>query len=126
FASAHYARKAWTSHELKSAQARALYEREEYILPVRFDDTEIPGLRPTVAYIDARTTSRDQVAELILQKLDERLTGAPLASGQTRTPPASVPPAPHISPSPKPAADQAVQRGAHRIERSPYLAGVSE
>jgi hypothetical protein len=52
FASEHYARKVWTNHERKSAQSRALHENEEYILPVRFDDTEIPGLRPTVGYID--------------------------------------------------------------------------
>src|SRR4029077_16204697 len=48
FASADYASKAWTSHELKSAQARAFEEKgREYILPVRFDSTEIPGILPT-------------------------------------------------------------------------------
>jgi hypothetical protein len=43
FASGHYARKVWTNHERRSAQARAVRENEEYILPVRFDDTDIPG-----------------------------------------------------------------------------------
>jgi hypothetical protein len=42
FASEHYANKVWTNHERRSAQARALRENEEYILPVRFDDTDIP------------------------------------------------------------------------------------
>jgi hypothetical protein len=69
FASEHYARKVWTNHERKSAQSRALRENQEYILPVRFDDTEIPGLRPTVGYIDARSTTSDQLVSLILQKV---------------------------------------------------------
>jgi hypothetical protein len=47
-ASEAYAAKVWTTHERRSAQARALQASEEYVLPVRFDDTEIPGLRPTV------------------------------------------------------------------------------
>jgi hypothetical protein len=54
FASADYARKVWTNHERRSAQARALRERSEYVLPARFDDTEIPGLSSTVGYIDLR------------------------------------------------------------------------
>src|SRR5262249_591089 len=37
FISRHYAEKIWTIHEYKSAQERALKERKEYILPVRFD-----------------------------------------------------------------------------------------
>jgi hypothetical protein len=69
FASEHYDRKVWTNHERKSAQSRALHENEEYILPVRFDDTEIPGLRPTVGYIDARFTTSDELVSLILQKV---------------------------------------------------------
>jgi hypothetical protein len=43
FASEAYANKVWTTHERRSAQARALQSNQEYVLPVRFDDTEIPG-----------------------------------------------------------------------------------
>ena len=42
FASKEYAAKVWTSHERRNAQARALKEKQEYILPARFDDTPIP------------------------------------------------------------------------------------
>jgi DNA-binding SARP family transcriptional activator len=70
FVSANYARKLWTTHERKSAQARAVTENEEYILPARFDDTEIPGLRPTVGYVDLRHILPEELAYLILQKLD--------------------------------------------------------
>ena len=51
FASKHYAEKLWTNHERSSAQARAFKENKEYILPARFDDTEIPGLLPTIGYL---------------------------------------------------------------------------
>jgi len=52
FASREYADKVWTSHERRSAQARALKGKQEYILPARFDDTPIPGLPDTVHYLD--------------------------------------------------------------------------
>ncbi len=69
FVSRHYASKPWTHHERQSAQARALTEDGPYLLPVRLDDSELPGLRPTVAYIDARKTSIDRLVWLIEQKL---------------------------------------------------------
>jgi hypothetical protein len=71
FISEPYANKVWTNHERQSAQARALEENREYVLPVRFDDTEIPGLRSTIGYIDARHTTPDYLVQLILQKLGD-------------------------------------------------------
>lgn len=69
FISKHYARKAWPTHERRSAQARAMQQNSEYVLPVRFDDTPIPGLRDTVGYIDARITSPRKLAVFIQQKI---------------------------------------------------------
>ena len=69
FASQAYADKVWTSHERRNAQARALKEKQEYILPARFDDTPIPGLPETVHYIDLRHTSPQELAELAALKL---------------------------------------------------------
>src|SRR5437879_2953357 len=43
FISRGYARKLWTTHERRSAQARAFRENREYILPARFDESAIPG-----------------------------------------------------------------------------------
>jgi hypothetical protein len=68
-ASAHYARKAWTTHERRSAQARALNEQGEYILPIRLDDTPIPGLLETVGYLDLRRLSIEKACEILLAKL---------------------------------------------------------
>ena len=69
FMSEAYGRKLWTNHERESAQARAFKENEEYILPARFDDTEIPGIRPTTGYIDLRGRSPKSFADLISQKV---------------------------------------------------------
>jgi hypothetical protein len=69
FVSRHYASKPWTRHERQSAQARALTEVGPYFLPVRLDDSELPGLRPTVHYVDARRTSIEQLVSMIQQKL---------------------------------------------------------
>ena len=70
--SASYASRVWTTHERRSAQARALEQKSEYILPVRFDDTEIPGLRPSMSYQDLRTLTPQQLGERILQKLGRK------------------------------------------------------
>lgn len=69
FASSSYATKLWTKHELRSAQARAFQENREYILPVRFDDTEIPGILPTIGYIDLRQTSPQALAAFLVRKI---------------------------------------------------------
>ncbi|MHB8853518.1 MAG: toll/interleukin-1 receptor domain-containing protein [Ignavibacteriaceae bacterium] len=72
FSSIHYANKAWTNHERKSAQARALEQPEEYILPVKLDNTEIPGMLPTIHYLDAKKLSPDEICAAILKKLNKQ------------------------------------------------------
>jgi hypothetical protein len=69
FLSAHYATKAWTNHELKSAQARAFRENDAYILPIRLDDTDIPGIRPTLGYLDLRKIKVADAAQMAIQKI---------------------------------------------------------
>lgn len=69
FCSHAYSEKLWTNHERRAAQARALEGAEDYILPARFDDTEIPGLLPTTGHIDLRTHSPVEVALLVCDKL---------------------------------------------------------
>lgn len=69
FVSAAYAKKSWTRHERRSALARALEEEDEYILPARFDDTELEGLRPTVGFVDLREYAPEIVVEMIVEKV---------------------------------------------------------
>jgi tetratricopeptide (TPR) repeat protein len=74
FLSQHYASKLWTSHERKAAQARALKEQGEYILPIRLDDTEIPGLLPTVAYLSWPPETAESIADAVVEKLRSQKT----------------------------------------------------
>ncbi|MGD0077397.1 MAG: TIR domain-containing protein [Sedimentisphaerales bacterium] len=69
FISRHYAEKLWPNHERHSALARAVKEKGEYILPARFDDTQVPGVRHTLGYVDLRSKSPDELGYMILQKL---------------------------------------------------------
>ncbi len=71
FLSQHYAAKLWTNHERQAAQARAFKEREDYILPVRLDDTEIPGILPTVNYLKWPPHNAETIAGAIRAKLAE-------------------------------------------------------
>ena len=58
----------------KASQARAFSQLTEYILPVRFDDTEISGLNETVGYIDANKVAPDVLAKLFIQKTGSKLS----------------------------------------------------
>jgi hypothetical protein len=69
FVSEAYARKLWTKHELRQAQTRAFRDNSEYILPVRLDDTEVPGLNATVGYIDLRQHGIPELHKVVIEKL---------------------------------------------------------
>lgn len=74
FISTNYKEKIWTNYEVKTALSRAIENKdEEYILPVKFDDTELDGLRPTIAYLDARKNTPEDLAEKILRKLGQEV-----------------------------------------------------
>lgn len=69
FLSEAYVRKVWTIHERRSALARGLTDpHKPYILPARFDDTEVPGIRPSVGFLDLRRFTPYQLAEMIAKK----------------------------------------------------------
>lgn len=69
FISEHYVKKPWPTHERRSAQARALVAKEEYLLPARFDDSVLPGMPPTIGYVDLRNLSPDEFAKMVLAKV---------------------------------------------------------
>ncbi len=82
FISNDYAKKAWTTLERRSAQSRAFEENSEYILPARFDETEIPGVLSTVGYIGLKDRSPEAFCEIIVKKLVS--TGLTVPSEQLR------------------------------------------
>jgi hypothetical protein len=69
FISKDYVKKMWTRHERRAAISRALKEEVEYILPARFDETEVPGISPTVHYVSLADKSPTVFGKFILKKL---------------------------------------------------------
>lgn len=69
FLSKEYAEKTWTRHERRSALSRAISTYETYILPIRFDDTDIPGLDDSIEYLNASDKTPVQIAQIIIKKL---------------------------------------------------------
>jgi hypothetical protein len=66
-----YAKKMWTNHERKAAQARAFEDNRTYILPIKIDETELPGILPTVGYLRWDDEDPESIANLISKKLKE-------------------------------------------------------
>jgi hypothetical protein len=74
FVSRSYLKKKWTSHERRAAQERALTERQTaYILPVRLDESSLPGWPDTVGFVDI-DRGTEFIVRLALEKLRKRGT----------------------------------------------------
>jgi hypothetical protein len=69
FASADYRRKVWPNLERAAAVDRALTDAKAYVVPVRFDETSIPGVRDSLGHVDARRTSPGELVAVMLRKL---------------------------------------------------------
>jgi hypothetical protein len=71
FISKDYVSKAWPTYELRCAISRSIESMSEYILPIRFDDSEVPGLLPTITYARADEKTPEQIAEMFMEKLKD-------------------------------------------------------
>lgn len=76
FISKDYASKAWTNLERRSVLLKAMNSNAPYLLPVRLDSTELPGVRSSIAYLDGLREGPDGVVAGVLHKL-----GQPSSSG---------------------------------------------
>ena len=72
FISHAYVDKQWPRHERRSALSRMIREPGEYILPVRFDDTQVPGLPEDFIYERASDHTPAQLSAMIANKLGIR------------------------------------------------------
>ncbi len=89
FVSADYAEGDWTRLERRAAFSRAVREAGVYVLPARFDDSELPGLIGDVVTINLRDHTAGQFADLVVAKLDDLgLSPPPLPGEAGRRPPA--------------------------------------
>ena len=69
-----YKRKRWTNVEFEGAQERAFKDfNQSYILPIRIDDTNLPGLPITRGFLDTRTKSLSEISAIIYDKVKDRV-----------------------------------------------------
>jgi hypothetical protein len=59
----------WTRFERQVAQATAIKSKREFLLPVRLDDTELPGQAHSIAWRDLRRESVSEIVESIRAKV---------------------------------------------------------
>lgn len=69
FISADYVAKSWTRQERRAALSRQIESADEYVLPVRFDATPVPGFPTTLQYLEAARYSPAELAVLIAAKI---------------------------------------------------------
>lgn len=68
FISKEYIDKPWTNFERQFIEERQLYE-QGYIIPIRFDDSEIKGLPSTIGYVKAENYQPGELAQLLANKI---------------------------------------------------------
>jgi hypothetical protein len=90
FLSADYAGRDWARLERRAAFSRAVAEAGVYVLPARFDDSELPGLLPDVVTIDLRRYTPAQFAGLIAEKLADLAASPSPPGGTVRSPAGAV------------------------------------
>ncbi|MDP1545475.1 MAG: TIR domain-containing protein [Anaerolineales bacterium] len=71
FISEYYLRKKWTNFERLHIQARAFSDPNEYILPIRLDDTVIPGIPETIGFRDLRQHDIENIVNTLERKLEK-------------------------------------------------------
>jgi len=70
FLSNDYPEKDWPAFEFEIGKRAANKRTQEYLLPVIVDDVALVGLKDTVAHLDLRTTTAEQIAELLAEKVE--------------------------------------------------------
>ncbi|SFR19740.1 TIR domain-containing protein [Lentzea waywayandensis] len=69
FTSRHYVEHSLARHERQTAQTRALEQQNECLLPIKLDDTKVPGLLSSIGFLDSRVHSTEVIAQSVVQKL---------------------------------------------------------
>lgn len=75
FISKEYREKRWSQFEQKRSLARAFFSQDrEYLLPFRFDTTEIAGLDDSIAFLPVELYNEKALAGAIVEKLEDNRT----------------------------------------------------
>jgi hypothetical protein len=70
FLSADYATKEWTGLEWRVVRELIKQKESSAVMPIRFDDTHIPGLFSIDGYVSAAGRDPEDIADIILDRLD--------------------------------------------------------
>lgn len=77
FISQYYVQKEWTCYESTAAMVRLLnsnVKQKEYLLPVKFDETKVPGILRTIGTIDGNGKSPSELGNLIINKIQNNVS----------------------------------------------------
>ena len=110
FISEHYVEKPWPTHERRSILSRAVRERSNYVLPVRFDETPVPGLPTSIHYELVEKHGPEELAAIIAEKI-----GISRFEGKA----SDVPPPRMTSPTGEAVFDYSNHNGRYVISRGP-------
>ena len=69
FASKDYAAKMWPTFELENILRKVAESQQDFILPIKFDDTIIPGIPYTMCYLDAHKETPVRISQMAAQRL---------------------------------------------------------
>ena len=70
FVSKQYVERDWTNHERRSAVSRLIESKgQAYILPIKVEDVELPGMQPTIGYLSLKDYDIEKIADLLITKL---------------------------------------------------------
>lgn len=77
----------WTEAERTAVKERALRDADEYILPIRLDDNEVPGSSEVTGYHDLHRHSMESIVDFLEQRLTQakRRSGPPTQSHDLRS-----------------------------------------
>jgi hypothetical protein len=64
-----YLSRPFAQHELETILARRMLKDKDFFLPVRLDESQVPGLSETVAYIEYSREGVDKIASLIASRV---------------------------------------------------------
>ena len=71
FISKHYRVKQWTDFEFQIAREEANSRKEEFILPIRLDDTILLGIQRDIGYFDYHQKGTRGISNLLSKKLED-------------------------------------------------------
>ena len=69
FISKHYQLKDWTNFEFEIAREEAMNRQDDFILPIRLDDTPLYGLEKNISYLNYKMQGLERTVEILYEKI---------------------------------------------------------